>query len=62
MGSINVCHGERSIGESNEAVTSVENRVKAFEEREAVDKLESFCAVRSKVVDDEVNTIPLALD
>jgi hypothetical protein len=59
-GSINVCRGERSISEANALVIDIEHSVKAFEERDAVDKLES-CFI-SEVVDDEVHTILLALD
>lgn len=41
-------------------VIGIEHSVKAFEERDAVDKLES-CFI-SEVIDDEVHTILLALD
>ena len=59
-GSIDVCRGERSISEANALVIGIEHSVKAFQERDAVDKLGSCCI--SEVGDDEVHTILLALD
>jgi hypothetical protein len=55
--SIAVRHGERSGGEANTTVSSVEDGVKTLKERIAVDEVEAPSGEFPNVVDDQINIV-----